>query len=79
MEHAIMVSETVKLKQQMAQNKMYLDITDVTLLTGYSSATIRRRITEGKLECVQSCKNGKILFKKDMIDSWLNGYRKKPL
>ena len=56
-------------------NKEYLDITDVTLITGYSASTIRRRIIEGRLKCMQNVPNGRILFKRSMIESWLGGNR----
>ena len=65
--------ENIKLRLQMAQNKDYLDITDVSLLTGYSVSTIRRRIEEGRLKAFQNVPNGKLLFKKEAIEEWLKG------
>ena len=67
------LSQNVKLKRELAKSKEYLDITDVTLLTGYSASTIRRRIEEGRLKCMQNIPNAKILFKRQMVEDWLNG------
>ena len=65
--------ESMRLRLQLAQTKSYLDITDVSLLTGYSVSTIRRRIEEGRLKAFQNVPNGKLLFKKEAIEEWLKG------
>ena len=65
--------ESMRLRLQLAQTKSYLDITDVSLLTGYSASTIRRRIEEGRLKAFQNVPNGKLLFKKEAIEEWLKG------
>ena len=67
------LSQNVKLKRELAKSKEYLDITDVTLLTGYSASTIRRRIEEGRLKCMQNIPNAKILMTRKMVEEWLNG------
>ena len=46
---------------------------DVVLLSGYSISTIRRRIDEGKLKANQDVPKGKLLFKQESVDNWLQG------
>lgn len=65
--------ERLRLRLQLAKSKEYLDITDVILLSGLSSSTIRRRISEGVLKAYQSVPNGKLLFAKDSIDKFIRG------
>ncbi len=65
--------ESIRLRLKLAQTKSYLDITDVSLLTGYSVSTIRRRIEQGRLKALQNIPNGKLLFKKEDVDKWLKG------
>ena len=65
--------ESIRLRLKLAQTKSYLDITDVSLLTGYSVSTIRRRIEQGRLKALQNIPNGKLLFKKEAIEEWLKG------
>lgn len=61
---------------KLAELKSYLDINDVQLLSGYSPSTIRRRIFEGKLKAFQNVPNGRLLFKKENVQKWLeNGAR----
>ena len=67
--------ENMKLRLQMAQNKDYLDITDVSLLSGFSASLIRKRVSEKKLIAIQNVKFGKLLFKKEDVERWLNGGR----
>ena len=70
------MTEAVKLRIELAETKPYLDILDVSLLSGYSISTIRRRILEGKLKALQNVPHGKLLFKRSSIESWLeNGAR----
>ena len=61
----------MRLKMELANHKNYLDIQDVALLSGYSLSTIRRRIYEGKLKAIQNIPRGKLLFKKEYIENWL--------
>ena len=61
----------IKHRTELAKCKDYLDINDVSLLTGYSVSTLRRRISEGRLKCTQSIKRGKLLFLKDDIERFL--------
>ena len=67
--------ENIKLRLQMAQNKELLDITDISLLTGFSASLIRKRISDGKLVKIQNVPNGKILCKRTDVNRWLNGGR----
>ena len=40
-------------------------------LSGYSPSTIRRRIEKGQLKALQNVKRGKLLFKKEDVEKWL--------
>ena len=63
--------EQERLKLELIKSKSYLDISDVSLLSGYSIQTIRRRCEDGVLKFIQQVPKGKMLFKKEHIDSWL--------
>ena len=65
--------ERMRLRLQLAQTKEYLDITDVSLLSGYSASLIRKRVKEKKLVAIQNVKGGKLLFKKESVQKWLGG------
>ena len=54
------------------KEKEYLDIKDVSVLSGFSISTIRRRIEEGVLKPIQEVPNGKLLFKRTNVEGWLN-------
>ena len=70
------MTDAVRLRIELANSKPYLDILDVSLLCGYSTQTIRRRVKEGRLKALQNIPNGKLLFKRQDIESWLeNGAR----
>ena len=60
-----------RLKLELVKSKSYLDISDVSLISGYSPSTIRRRIKEGKLKALQNIPQGKLLFKRSDIAMWL--------
>ena len=47
----------------------FLDINQVAHLTSLSQSTIRRAIKRGELKC--SKKLGKLLFKVEWVDNWL--------
>ena len=49
----------------------WLDIKGVVEYTSLSTSTIRRAIQKGELKA--SSKTGKLLFKKEWVDGWLNG------
>ena len=49
----------------------YLDINQVSKLTSLSLSTIRRRVSLGELKCTRRL--GKLLFKKSVVEDWLNG------
>ena len=65
--------ESMRLRLQLAQNKEYLDITDVSLISGFSASLIRRRIKDNRLKAIQNVKGGKLLFKKEDVERWLSG------
>ena len=50
-------------------SRKFLDINQVAHLTSLSQSTIRRAIKRGELKC--SKKLGKLLFKVEWIDNWL--------
>ena len=52
-------------------SRKFLDINQVAHLTSLSQSTIRRAIKRGELKC--SKKLGKLLFKVEWVDRWLNG------
>ena len=54
-----------------AKNSPWLSLKEVALLSGYSISTLRRRIREGRLEYAQPCKNVKLIFNREMVDSFL--------
>ena len=54
-----------------SSNKGYMDINEVCHYSSLSKSTIRRNVTDGKLTA--NYKTGKLLFKVDDVDSWLNG------
>ena len=72
-----MNEENIKARLELIKTKAYLDMYDVMILTGYSPSTIRRRIAEGKLKALQNVPKGKLLFKKEMIENWLDESRVK--
>ena len=63
--------ESLRMMLKVAEAKTYWDITDVMLHTGLSIATIRRRIKEGKLKKLQGTTRGKLLFRKQDVQAWL--------
>tara|TARA_R110002020_G_scaffold131869_4_gene294624 strand:- start:1653 stop:1883 length:231 start_codon:yes stop_codon:yes gene_type:complete len=67
------VEKAIQFRLELARSKEYLDISDVQLLSGYSPSTIRRRIEQGKLKAFQNVPNGKLLFKKNNVQRWLEG------
>ena len=48
----------------------YIDINEVTELCNISKSTIRRNVQSGSLKCSQ--KLGKMLFKVEEVERWLN-------
>ena len=73
MSELTMAEENRRLRSQLAKTKDWLDITDVTLITGFSHSTIRRRVAEGRLKAYQNVPNGKLLFSKEQINKWVKG------
>ena len=70
------MNETRKLRIELANSKQYLYIMDVSLISNLSISTIRRRIEQGKLKVLQDVPNGKLLFKRDDLENWLEGRTK---
>ena len=65
------IEKTIQFRLELAKSKEYLDISDVQLLSGYSPSTIRRRVDEGKLIAYQNVPKGKLLFKRENVQRWL--------
>jgi len=49
----------------------YIDINEVSEISGVSKSTIRRNVQKGSLKC--SNVTGKTLFKVKEVERWLNG------
>ena len=49
----------------------FMDMKQVVQYSSTSASTIRRAIAKGELKC--SKKIGKLLFKVEWVDRWLNG------
>ena len=49
----------------------YIDIREVSNQTNLSKSTLRRAVQTGELKC--SKKTGKLLFKVEDVERWLNG------
>ena len=63
--------DSIEKKVDGKDSKRFLDINQVAQLTSLSQSTIRRAIRKGELKC--SKKLGKLLFKVEWVDMWLNG------
>jgi len=63
--------DSIEKKVDGKNSKRFLDINQVAQLTSLSQSTIRRAIRKGELKC--SKKLGKLLFKVEWIDKWLEG------
>jgi len=71
MDYAEKVLEEI---EHLAQNKTrntWMDIQKVVGYTSVSISTIRRAVANGQLKA--SKVTGKLLFKKEWVDGWLNG------
>ena len=49
----------------------FIDINEVSEISGVSKSTIRRNVQKGSLKC--SNVTGKTLFKVEEVERWLNG------
>ena len=65
--------ERMRLRLQLAQHKEYLDVNDVSILTGFSRSTIFRKVKKGVLKPFQHIPNGKLLFSSQAIKDWIEG------
>jgi|TARA_B100000959_G_scaffold203475_1_gene213108 predicted DNA-binding transcriptional regulator AlpA len=72
MEYKIL-EELNDIKSMIKQSKKlgYMDMKQVVQYSSTSASTIRRAIAKGELKC--SKKLGKLLFKVEWVDRWLNG------
>ena len=72
MEYKIL-EELNDIKSMIKQSKKlgYMDMKQVVQYSSTSASTIRRAIAKGELKC--SKKLGKLLFKVERVDRWLNG------
>ena len=72
MEYKIL-EELNDIKSMIKQSKKlgYMDMKQVVQYSSTSASTIRRAIAKGELKC--SKKLGKLLFKVEWVDKWLNG------
>ena len=68
------------LRLQLAQTKEYLDIRDVSLITGFSLSTLHRRVKDAKrhsnlpnkLQPIQKAPHYNLLFKKEVVRNWID-------
>ena len=65
------IEETLKHTHELIKSKSYLDLKDVSILTGFSISTLRKRVAEGRLKAIQSVQRGKLLFARSEVDSFL--------
>ena len=56
---------------QKKSSNIWMDINDVVHYASLSESTIRRAIKKGVLKVSRS--TGKLLFKTEWVDKWLNG------
>lgn len=66
-----LTTEIHLLREKLAGSKKYLDIMDVSLLSNKSISTIRRKISEGIIKSFQDVPKGKLLFKREDIERWI--------
>ncbi len=67
------VLEAKENKIRLAQTKTYIDINELSLISGYSVSSIRRYLQDNKLECTTRGKNCKVLFTHSQVEKFLNG------
>ena len=65
------INEILKYQQELIKSKSYLDLHDVSILTGFSISTLRNRVRDGKLKAIQSVPRGKLLFLRKEVDIFL--------
>ena len=67
------ILEEIRDLKSMVHGKLtdrWLTITDVTHYTSLSDSTIRRAVRKGELKC--SKRTGKLMFKTNEVERWLN-------
>ena len=76
----MIITELIPIREQLERiekkldgrfSNKFLSITEVAKLTSLSPSTLRRAVAKGELKC--SRKSGKLLFKVEWVDRWLNG------
>ena len=55
-----------------SKNDGYMDISEASQYCSVSISTIRRRIADGQLIALQHTPNGKLLFKRENVENWLD-------
>ena len=70
------MDKNYEIRRKLIGLKDYLTISDIVLTTGFSSSSIRRARNGGYLKAYQPVKNGKIVFKRSDLESWLEGKTK---
>jgi len=63
--------DSIEKKLDGKYSNKFLDMKQVVQYSSTSASTIRRAIAKGELKC--SKKLGKLLFKVEWVDRWLNG------
>ena len=58
---------------KLAQAKTYIDINELSLISGYSVSSLRRALQDDKLESTSRGKNFKVLFTHEQVERFLNG------
>ena len=60
-------------KLKYLKHKVAYDITELSLLSGFSVSSLRRFVKKNQLKCSQSGAGGKMMFSKSQIADWLEG------
>ena len=70
------MNSALKERIELANAKKYLSILDVSLISGFSISSLRRRLKDKVIKAYQEKAKGKLIFKKDDIEKWIeNGAR----
>ena len=67
------ILEAKENKIKLAQAKTYIDINELSLISGYSVSSLRRALQDDKLESTSRGKNFKVLFTHQQVERFLNG------
>lgn len=64
------ISNMERILQRLNNSSNWISMNEAATYSGLSKSTLRRAVQVGSLKC--SRKSGKLLFKRDEIDRWLN-------